>query len=138
MRYLVDTNVVSELLRPAPDRGVTTWARGLTRAALSAVSVEEVFFSLSWKPNARVLAAIERLIKDHFDLLEVTVPIARQAGTLRGQLQALGRPRTQADMLIAATAAAHGLTVVTRNEREFEGCGVTVINPFSTGNTSTR
>jgi predicted nucleic acid-binding protein len=132
MRYLVDTNVVSELLRPTPDRDVTAWARGLTRAALSAVTVEELFFGLSWKPNARVLAAIEGLIEHHFDLVEVTVPIARQAGTLRGQLQALGRPRTQADMLIAATAAIHGLTLVTRNERDFEGCGVTVINPFST------
>jgi predicted nucleic acid-binding protein len=39
-------------------------------------------------------------------------------------------PRTQADMLIAATAALHGLTLATRNERDFEDCGVTVINPF--------
>jgi len=57
--------------------------------------------------------------------------IARHAGVLRGQLARRGRPRAQGDMLIAATAALHGLTLATRNERDFEDCGVTVVNPFA-------
>ena len=61
----------------------------------------------------------------------MTTPVAILAGTLRGQLAARGHVRTQADILIAATAAHHGLTVVTRNVRDFDDCGVAVGNPFT-------
>lgn len=50
---------------------------------------------------------------------------------LRAVRETRGRRVTQADVLIAATAHAHGLAVVTRNERNFEGCGVDILNPFS-------
>ena len=50
---------------------------------------------------------------------------------LRGRFRAAGEQRTQADMLIAATVAAHGLTLVTRNNRDFDGCGIPVLNPFT-------
>jgi predicted nucleic acid-binding protein len=50
---------------------------------------------------------------------------------LRGQFQARGVTRSQADMLIAATASLHGLTLVTRNVQDFDGCAIAVINPFS-------
>ena len=62
--------------------------------------------------------------------LEVTTPIARRAGELRGVLAARGSVRQQADMLIAATAAAHQLTLVTRNTKDFEQCGIGLLNPF--------
>jgi len=131
MSILVDTNVVSELARPRPDPRVIEWAGGLATMRLSAITVEEVLFGLSARPSPR----IERWFEDFFDsdcqILEVTTPIARHAGVLRGQLRKRGRPRTQADMLIVATAALHGLTLATRNERDFEDCGVTVVNPFS-------
>ena len=52
------------------------------------------------------------------------------AGQLRGKLQSQGKPRTQADMIIAATAQIHKLTLVRRNTRDFEGCGIPLINPF--------
>jgi predicted nucleic acid-binding protein len=131
MSILVDTNVVSELARPRPDPRVVDWAGGLASVTLSAITVEEVFFGLSARRSPR----IERWFEDFLDrdcrVLEVTTPIARHAGVLRGQLRKRGWPRTQADMLIAATAAVHGLTLATRNERDFEDCGVTVINPFA-------
>ena len=50
---------------------------------------------------------------------------------MRGALAATGKARTQADMLIAATAQVRGLTLVTRNIRDFEACSIAVINPFS-------
>ena len=65
------------------------------------------------------------------DILPMTFDIARRAGDLRGQFQARGQTRTQADMLIAATAQIHALTVVTRNVRDFDGCGIGVLNPFA-------
>jgi predicted nucleic acid-binding protein len=63
--------------------------------------------------------------------LPITSDIARRAGELRGQLQANGQTRTQADMLIAATAQIHALTIITRNVRDFDGCGIGVLNPFT-------
>jgi predicted nucleic acid-binding protein len=131
MSFLVDTNVLSELAKPTPNAGVASWAHGVTRIALSAVTVDEVYFGLSWKPHPRVEQWFEGFLRRHCTVLPVTEEIARQSGLLRGGLRARGTPRTQADMLIAATAQVHALTLVTRNERDFENCGITVLNPFS-------
>lgn len=62
-------------------------------------------------------------------MLPITAAIAREAGELRGQLQTQGKPRTQADLLIGATAKIHQFTLVTRNARDFEGCGIVLLNP---------
>lgn len=131
MSILVDTNVLTELARPRPDPRVVEWAGGLSSVILSAVTIEEVFFGLSAKPSPRIGRWFEDFLDSDCRVLEVTTPIARHAGILRDQLARRGRPRTQADMLIAATAALHGLTLATRNERDFKDCGVTVINPFA-------
>lgn len=131
MSILVDTNVLSELARPRPNPRVVDWAGGLSTVILSMVTVEEVFFGLSAKPNPRIERWFEEFLDSDCKILEVTTPIARHAGVLRGQLAKRGRPRPQADMLIAATAALHGLTLATRNERDFKSCGVTVVNPFA-------
>lgn len=131
MSILVDTNVLGELARPRPDPRVVDWAGGLTTVMLSVVTVEEVFFGLSARHSPRIERWFEDFLDSDCRVLEVTTPIARHAGVLRGQLAKRGRPRAQADMLIAATAALHGLTLATRNERDFEDCGVTVVNPFA-------
>ena len=131
MSILLNTNVLSELARPRPDPRVVDWAGGLSTVILSVVTVEEVFFGLSAKPSPRIARWFENFLASDCRILEVTTPIARHAGVLRGQLATRGRPRTQADMLIAATAALHGLTLATRNERDFKDCGVTVVNPFA-------
>ena len=130
MSYLVDTNVISELCRREPDQGVLAWARGVTRLAVSVVSVEEIFFGLAWRPNARVLNWMDAFFQRH-EVLPISQTIARRGGELRGQLSARGMVREQADMLIAATAQAHQLTLVTRNTRDFENCGIGLLNPFS-------
>lgn len=131
MTVLVDTNVVSELARPRPAPPVIAWASGLAVVVLSTISVEEIFVGLAAKPNARIERWFTDFLESDCRVLEVTAPIARHAGVLRGQLARRGRTRTQADMLIAATAAWHGLTLATRNERDFDDCGVTVVNPFA-------
>jgi predicted nucleic acid-binding protein len=128
--YLVDTNVLSELARPAPNPNVIAWAATLDAFALSAVTVEEIFYGLAARPSPRILAWFESFVSRRCRVLDVTAPIARQAGQLRGALSLRGRARTQADMLIAATAAHHGLTLATRNERDFHDCGIAVLNPF--------
>jgi tRNA(fMet)-specific endonuclease VapC len=61
----------------------------------------------------------------------VTSDIARAAGEMRGRLRLQGITRSQADILIAATAQIHQLTLITRNIRDFEGCDIPLLNPFT-------
>lgn len=131
MSPLVDTNVLSELARPNPDPGVASWAQGVSAIAISAITLEEIIFGLSWRPSPRIHRWLDALVDDLCTVLPITEPIARRAGWLRGELQRCGQTRTQADMLIAGTAQVHGLTLVTRNERDFSGCAIPVLNPFS-------
>lgn len=131
MANLVDTNIVAELARKCPDEGVLEWADGVTNVMLSVVTVDEVYFGLSWHPNDRVLAWFEQFLADHCEVLPITEAIAQRSGWLRGEFRQRGETRTQADMLIAGTAQVHALAVVTRNERDFRGCGIPILNPFT-------
>jgi predicted nucleic acid-binding protein len=109
---------------------VLIWAGGVTRLAVSVVSVEEIFFGLAWRPNTRVREWMEAFFQRH-EVLPISQEIARNGGQLRGHLAARGIVREQADMFIAATAQAHQLTLVTRNTRDFENCGIGLLDPFS-------
>lgn len=128
---ICDTNVLSELTRRRPDTGVLAWADSLARVAISMVTVDEVFYGLAWRPIPRIAAWFDRFLETYCEILPVTAEVARVSGQLRGALQAKGDTRSQADMMIAATAKVHGLSLVTRNVDHFEGCGITILNPFS-------
>lgn len=128
---LVDTNVLTELARAEPDPRVARWAAALPLpVSISVVTLEEIHFGLAWRPNLQIQTWFERFVAGGCHVLPVTEAIARRAGPLRGRLRAEGRQRTQADMLIAATAQAHQLAIATRNVRDFEGCGIPLVNPF--------
>jgi hypothetical protein len=85
------------------------------------------------RPDAGLQAKLDALFASRCTVMPVTEAIARRSGELRGRLAARGRIRSQADMLIAATAHVHQLTLVTRNARDFEGCGIGLLDPFSAG-----
>lgn len=127
---LCDTNIISELARVQPNPNVLAWAATVTEVYLSVVTVEEIHFGLAWKDNPRIRQWFEKFLQQHCTILPITPPIARLAGELRGNLQAKGQIRTQADILIAATAAIHGIPLVTRNTKDFTDCGISLINPF--------
>ncbi|MFM8332101.1 MAG: type II toxin-antitoxin system VapC family toxin [Candidatus Methylumidiphilus sp.] len=129
--YLVDTNIVSELLRPRPNPGVISWIATQRTVAYAAVSVEEAIFGLSRKDNLRLLQGFERFLAERCTVYPVTEDIARRAGTMRGEFSKRGIVRSQPDMLIAATAQVHALTLVTRNVRDFKDCGIGLLNPFT-------
>ncbi|HRE55891.1 MAG TPA: PIN domain-containing protein [Candidatus Competibacter sp.] len=131
MNYLIDTNIVSELLRPRPNQGVLLWAAEQSLVGISAVTVEEAIYGLMRKANHRLLEGFEARIAEQCHIFPTTELIARRAGILRGQFSIHGIVRDQADMLIAATAQVHQLTLVTRNTRDFESCGIGLLNPFT-------
>lgn len=131
--YLVDTNVLSELPRPRPDPRALRWLTRQDAIIVSVVSVEELAFGVARSPAARrpkLTRWLTGLLDSAAQVLEVNLTVAKAAGELRAVREAAGRRVAQADMLIAATAVVHGLTLATRNTRDFEGCGVALLNPF--------
>ncbi|MDE2903535.1 MAG: type II toxin-antitoxin system VapC family toxin [Chloroflexota bacterium] len=132
--YLLDTNVVSALRRPDRHPAPAAWLRDQrpSDVYLSVVTVAEIEHGVARQmPQdpafARELATwMERTLAGFADrLLGVDVPTARRWGRLSATLGHSG-----ADLLIAATALEHGLTVVTRNTRHFHPTGAPVLNPF--------
>lgn len=140
MLYLLDTNVLSEPSKPNPNRAVTTWAEEQPREALavSAISLGEVRFGIELLDHGAQRAKLERWLKvsilDHFHgrVLAVTKRVALKWAQLAAADQKRGRSLPMLDGLLLATAAVHELTIVTRNERDFEGRGVLVHNPWRT------
>ncbi|MGB0561484.1 MAG: type II toxin-antitoxin system VapC family toxin [Spirulinaceae cyanobacterium] len=128
--FVCDTNVVSELTRLEPNRAVVNWVDSQPFLYVSAVTVEEMTYGLTANPKPRALEWFEAQFPEQFKVLPVDAEIAEIAGVLRGEFRRQGRTREQSDMLIAATAKVYGFTLVTRNVRDFDGCGVAVLNPF--------
>ncbi len=132
--YLLDTNVVSALRRPDRHPWQTAWlqAQRPSDLYLSAVTVGEIERGIAQRHHrdpsfaGELSVWLDRVLAWYGDrVLDVDVPTARRWGRLPGDLG-----HESADLIIAATALEHGLTVVTRNVRHFEPAGVKVLNPF--------
>jgi predicted nucleic acid-binding protein len=126
---LVDTNVLSELVRPKPLPAVLAWAAEVERFTLSVITLEELCFGVRVRESAKLDRWLETLVATA-DILPVTAPIAERAADFRAKRHRSGRPVTQADMLIAATASVSGVALATRNTRDFTGLGLRLVNPF--------
>ncbi|MUG94642.1 PIN domain-containing protein [Scytonema sp. UIC 10036] len=131
MSHLCDTNIISELTRPMPNPGVIAWSGTVKSINISAITIEEIYYGLTAKPNARIQNWFESFLTTHCQILPITSEIAKCSSELRGFLRTQGKPRSQADIFIAATAKIHSLTLVTRNIKDFDGCGISTLNPFS-------
>jgi len=131
MNPVIDTNIVSELMRRQPDPAVVAWADVQSGFFVSAITLEELVFGLTRKALPLKRQWLEEFLVRHCQVLPVTPAIARSGGTLRGTLAAKGTTRHPSDMLIGATALLHKLPLATRNIGDFEGCGIQLINPFS-------
>ncbi len=136
--FLLDTNVPSELVRPQPEPKVKTWvaAQDLDALFISSVSFGELRKGIILRSPGKRRAELEAWIENDLSMLfsdrvlPVTRAIAERWGVLEGQRQLAGRPLNVPDGMIAATALEYGLTLVTRNTKDFGGLGVTLFNPW--------
>lgn len=139
--YLLDTNVVSEAVKPRPSSALTNWLGRQSDNALhiSTLTVAEVWRGILEKEPSRRRGELEAwfagpegpqaLFADR--VLAFNERAALEWAKLMAEGTIAGRPRSAIDMIIAATAVAHGLTVATANERHFRDTGVPWINPLS-------
>ncbi|MGO4880690.1 MAG: type II toxin-antitoxin system VapC family toxin [Bryobacteraceae bacterium] len=135
---LLDTNVPSELMRPRPEPKVQSWvaAQDIGTLFVSVVSIGELETGFVTTPDAARRARLEASLVRFLALLvegrilPVTQAIAVRWGRLDGMRRMAGRPLSAPDGMIAATALEHGLTLVTRNVKDFAGLGVAMINPW--------
>ena len=134
MKYLVDANVLSEPTRPAPRPAVTDWLRRHERTiAVDPVILGEIRYGILLLPRGRRRARLEQWFDEGVRKLQC-FPWEAETGLrwaeLLARLRASGRAMPVKDSLIAATALANRLTVVTRNVKDFEKAGCPVIDPF--------
>jgi toxin FitB len=136
--FLLDTNIPSELTRPRPDPRVTQWLENVDdeQLYLSVVSLGEIVKGVTVLPDGKRRAELQRwvdeILRPWFQgrILPVNEPITERWGVLAGQCRLKGRPLKVADGFIAATALEHGLTIATRNVKDFDGLGVAIFNPW--------
>lgn len=136
---LLDTNVVSELMRPAPDAAVQRWFAGLGADTLATTSIclSEIVYGLSRLPHGqRRIALFEKLEifvgpDSGLPVLALDDAAARESGRLRAMKEAMGKAAASSDMMIAGIVLAMGAALATRNVRDFDGLGLNLINPWS-------
>ena len=134
--WLIDTCVVSELAKAKPEPGVVRWLeRHAAAAKIAAVSLGEITYGIESLPLGARRNALQRWCGDMQGQFAQRFLVTDEAvwqtfGRLKASLEAIGRPQDDLDVLIAATATAHGLSVVTRNVKNFRDTGVNLCNPW--------
>ena len=136
---ILDTNVVSELMRPAPAEVVLQWLAAQPSADLftTAITQAEILFGLALMPAGRRRAALIGAADQMFDLdfagriLPFDTAAAREFAALAAERQRRGRPAGALDVQVAAIAQSRGAVVATRNVADFEGFGPRVMDPWA-------
>ena len=134
-KILLDTNVLSELVRPKPEAKIQAFIRAQTDPIISALTIHELVFGAERASDparrTKLLSWITG-IRSQFAgrIVDVDAAIAEQAGRLRAGAANQGANTDPMDALIAACAASKGATIATRNVRDFAPLGVTIIDPW--------
>ncbi|MHB8057444.1 MAG: PIN domain-containing protein [Desulfuromonadaceae bacterium] len=139
MKYLLDTCMISELVKKEPNPAVVSWLdeQDEQKLFLSVLNLGELQKGISKLPDGtkkdelQAWVALDLVERFTGRILELDLETALCWGRLQGEAEQAGEKLRVMDSLIAATAAAHGLIVVTRNVRDIERCGVKVFNPWA-------
>ena len=136
---LLDTNVLSELMRPAPDPAVAAWvaSRSAVGLATTTITKAEILHGIARLPSGRRRAALQRAAAAMFDeefgerVLPFDSAAAPHYASLRSARERAGRPISAFDAQIAAIARTHRATIATRDLGGFEDCGVPLVDPWT-------
>jgi predicted nucleic acid-binding protein len=136
---LLDTNVVSELMKSAPDRRVETWLASLPSSSLFTTTIveAELRYGAAVLPPGRrresLIADIDGMLTEEFAnrILPFDSAAAVAYAAISAERRRAGRPISQLDAQIAAVARSRGAVLATRNGTDFEDCGIKIINPWS-------
>ena len=136
MRYVLDTNIVSEFLKPDPNQNAIWWAQDHNAdLLLNAVSIQELYFGIFTMPDskrkARLKESIDAIVQECTDRI---LPFDAFSGYLCAEMHALanaaGRPGTIEDLMIAAICKRNEVVLATHNVKDFDHLGIEIVDPF--------
>jgi toxin FitB len=136
---VLDTNVVSEMLRPSPSVKVLEWTLAESPIALfiTAITEAELLYGIARLPEGRRRTALEGLVLPVLDedfagrILPFDSAAAREFADIAAERRRIGKPISEPDARIAAIARSRGAVLATRNISDFTDCGLTLINPWA-------
>ena len=135
---LLDTNILSELMRPVPEPAVEQWLAAQPDASvfITAITEAELRYGVALLPSGKrrtaLAAEIEGMLEKDFAgrILPFDSLAAQAFAALASERRQAGKPISQADAQIAAVAHSRGASLATRNVSDFEGCGINLVNPW--------
>jgi len=137
VKYLLDTCVISELVKPSPNPMVLDWLHDIPseRLFLSVITIGEIRKGLTKLPNSkrkdRLTEWLNSLLEDYQDrIYSIDLAVAENWGVMQGKAETSGMPMSSMDSLIAAIAYTHNLILVTRNVIDFKATNLPVNNPW--------
>jgi toxin FitB len=138
LSFLLDTNVVSEWVRPRPDRGVLEWLADADEDVIfiSVITLAELRRGVARLPTSRRRGRLDQWLRHELPLrfagriFGIDEEIAAEWGAVVAEREAAGRPISSMDAFIAALARVHALTLVTRNTIDFRGSVPAIVNPW--------
>lgn len=135
---LLDTNIISEMMKPSPSTKMMEWIdqQEVIHLFITTITIAEISYGIHALPKGnrrRIIEnAFDKAIRNSFKhrILSFEEPAAHLYGKLMGQRKELGKPLSILDGQIAAIALSHGAALATRNIRDFTHCSLDLINPF--------
>ena len=135
---ILDTNVLSELMKKAPDMEVVKWADGLAYESfwITSITVMEIQYGINLLPTGKRKASLQQNFEDVLSksfynrIADFDSEAGKKAAMIGAKFKSVGKNVNLYDIQIVGTALMRGGVVATRNEKDFRDCGVEIINPW--------